>query len=98
MSNTVHLGGKSISDVPIAWSAGVNCVQGNSACHPGINQALVLRIPRDAPAGQYDVFVENVNGVSNIVTFMLIGAPPAPARSELGAKCKLVQRAARSSR
>ena len=78
--NTVHLGGKSIYDVSIAWSAGINCVQGNSTCHPGINQALVIRLPRDATAGLYDVSVENENGVSNIVTFSLIGTPPAPVR------------------
>ena len=78
--NTVHLGEKSISDVSIAWSAGMNCVQGNSACHPGINQGLVIRVPRDATAGQYDVSVENENGVSNTATFTLIGTSPAPAR------------------
>lgn len=80
IGNTVHLGGKSISDVSIARSVGMNCVQGNSACHPGINQALVIRLPRDATAGLYDVSVENENGVSNIATFSLIGTPPAPAR------------------
>ena len=80
MSNTVRLGGKSISDVSIAWSAGINCVQGNSACHPGINQALFVMVPPDATAGQYDVSVENENGVSNIATFTLIGPSPAPAR------------------
>ena len=80
MSNTVRLGGQSISDVSIAWSAGINCVQGNPACHPGINQALFIRVPRDATAGQYDVSVENENGVSNIATFTLIGPSPAPAR------------------
>ena len=76
----MHLGGKSISDVSIARSVGVNCVQGNSACHPGINQALVIRLPRDVTAGLYDVSVENESGVSNLVTFSLIGTPPAPAR------------------
>ena len=80
IGNTVHLGGESISDVSIAWSAGMNCVQGNSACHPGINQALVIRLPRDATAGQYDVSVENENGVSDIAPFTVIGASPAPAR------------------
>jgi hypothetical protein len=80
MSNTVRLGGKSISDVSIAWSAGISCVQGNPACHPGINQALSIMVPRDATAGQYDVSVENENGVSNIATFTLIGPSPAPAR------------------
>ena len=80
MSNTVRLGGQSISDVSIAWSAGINCVQGNPACHPGINQALFIRVPRDATAGQYDVSVENENGVSNIAPFTLISVSPAPAR------------------
>jgi len=74
-SNTVHVGGQTIPDVPVAWSAGITCVQGESHCHPGVNQALVITIPVAAKAGQYNVSVENANGVSNVVAFVLIGAP-----------------------
>jgi hypothetical protein len=80
MNNKVRFGGKSISDGSITWSAGINCVQENSACHPGINQAPVVRLPRDATAGLNDVSIENENGVSNIVTFTLISTSPPPAR------------------
>jgi hypothetical protein len=68
-SNTVRFGRSSIPNVPIAWQAGIQCVQGKSACHPGINQALVITVPRDATAGQYDFSIENSNGVSNVVLF-----------------------------
>jgi hypothetical protein len=73
--NTVHFGGQTILDVPIAWAAGVTCVQGDSRCHPGINQALMITVPAAANAGHYDVFVETANGTSNVVTFVLNSAP-----------------------
>jgi hypothetical protein len=66
--NTVRFGQSSIPDVPIAWQAGIQCVQRKSACHPGINQALVITIPRDATAEPHEISVGNMNGVSNIVT------------------------------
>jgi len=50
-SNTVLFGGKSIPNVPIAWAAGINCVEGNPSCHSGINQALTVTVPSDATAG-----------------------------------------------
>jgi hypothetical protein len=79
-SNTVRFDEISVPDVIIAWSVGINCPPGNSACHPGINQGLVVTVPSAAKAGQYDVSVENANGVSNVVTFTLIGTPLPPAR------------------
>jgi hypothetical protein len=78
-SNTVRFGKTSIPDVAIAWAAGISCVQADSNCHPGINQALAFTVPRDAAARQYDISVENGDGVSNVVTFTLSG-PLAPAR------------------
>jgi hypothetical protein len=68
-SNTVLFDTKSILDVPIARQVGITCIKGNSACHPGINQTLVITVPRDATAGQYNVSVQNANGVSNVVVF-----------------------------
>jgi hypothetical protein len=73
--NTVHFGGHIILDVPIAWAAGITCVQGDSRCHPGINQALMITVPAAAKVGRYDVFVEAANGASNVVTFVLNSAP-----------------------
>jgi hypothetical protein len=77
-SNTVVFGKTSIRDVPVAWAAGITCVQGDSACHPGINQGLVFTVPPDATAGRYDISVENGNGVSNAIT-VAVSAPRARA-------------------
>ena len=74
-SNTVHFGEQTIPDVPIAWSVGITCAQGDSRCHPGINQALVITVPVTAKAGSYNISVETANGLSNFVSFVLSGAP-----------------------
>ena len=73
-SNTVHFGNKSIGNVSIAWQAGITCVAGNSDCHSGINQALIVTIPQDGAPGMYDVSVENPDGISNVVVFTIVGA------------------------
>jgi hypothetical protein len=73
--NTVVFGRTSLRDVPIAWAAGITCVPGNAACHPGVNQGLILTVPPDATAGQYDVSVQTDNGASNGVTVEVIAAP-----------------------
>jgi hypothetical protein len=70
-SNKVALGTTSIGDVPIAWAAGINCVRGSGTCHPGINQALVVHIPIATAPGAYAVSVENANGTSNAITFVV---------------------------
>ena len=74
-SNTVHIGNLTIADVPIAWQAGITCIEKNSACHPGINQALVFTIPRGGAIGMHALTVENANGVSNMLMFTLTSAP-----------------------
>jgi hypothetical protein len=68
-SNTVRFDSTSLRDVPIAWQVAINCVVGNPACHPGINQALVIIVPPDATVGPHHVSVESASGVSNAVSF-----------------------------
>jgi hypothetical protein len=68
-TNTVVFDTKSIFDVPIAWWAGIACVQGDPLCHPGVNQALVITVPGDATPGPHSVSVKHENAVSNVVTF-----------------------------
>src|SRR5262249_35849550 len=64
-SNTVHLGELIVPNVPIAWAVGIMCVQGQSRCHPGVNQGLEVTVPAGAASGRYDVFVETATGMSN---------------------------------
>ena len=75
-SNTVMFGDTPIQNVPIAWWAGVNCVQGKPECHPGINQALVVTVPVGVAPGRHDIYVRNTNGMSNAVTFAVLNRTP----------------------
>jgi hypothetical protein len=70
-NNKVAIGSTSIRHVSIAWAAGINCVRASDTCHPGINQALIINVPTTAAAGRYEVSVENRNGVSNAITFVV---------------------------
>jgi len=67
--NAVRFGPTSISGVPVAWQAAITCPQGAATCRSGINQALVVTVPRDAVGGPQAISVQNRNGVSNIATF-----------------------------
>jgi hypothetical protein len=73
--NTVVFGRTSLHDVLVAWAAGITCVPGNTDCHPGVNQGLILTVPANATARHYEVSVETGNGVSNRVTVAVIAAP-----------------------
>lgn len=68
-TNTVSFGKSSIDNVPVAWQGAISCVQGNSACHPGISQALTVTVPSRTRSGTYKVSIRNSNGVSNAVAF-----------------------------
>jgi hypothetical protein len=73
--NTVVFGRTALRDVPIAWAAGITCVTGNAACHPGVNQGLIVTVPPDATTGQYEVSIQTDTVVSNGVTVEVIAAP-----------------------
>jgi peptidoglycan hydrolase-like protein with peptidoglycan-binding domain len=66
-SNSVHFGSASIPDIPITFSAGVDC--GGPSCHSGINQFLTFTVPSYSTGGRYSVSVENAGGTSNVLTF-----------------------------
>jgi hypothetical protein len=74
-SNTVHFGDATVPNVPISQSVGIMCVPNAPQCHSGVNQTLVITVPAAAKAGSYSLSVENANGVSNRVTFVVRNAP-----------------------
>jgi hypothetical protein len=69
--NTVRIGGRMIRDVPIASQAGITCAMNQTACHPGINQTLVVAVPSGLAAGPHRIAVQNANGASKSVTVSL---------------------------
>ena len=89
-SNTVHLGGGAIGNVPISSSIAIACTT-SPTCHGGINQTLTITIPSSigpyCPPGSmcpmymqllspgvYSIYVQNDNGTSNPVSFTVTGA------------------------
>ena len=71
-SNTVKVGEMIIPQVPIARWAGIACVQQSSTCHPGINQSLVVKIPRNQALGPSRISVQNDKGVTNALIFTVM--------------------------
>jgi len=66
----------------------VTCIQGESRCHPGVNQALVITVPAPAKAGRYNLFVDTAGGISNVVPLGLTRPRFAQAAEQGKGNCR----------
>ncbi len=69
--NTIHFGARVIAHVAIHSAIGIACTSSPS-CRSGIQQSLAFTVPEASP-GATRVWVENANGRSAELQFVVVG-------------------------
>jgi IPT/TIG domain len=67
--NTVHIGSMTIKGVPVASKYAIACTT-DPNCISGIVEKLVVSVPSNT-VGDYTISVENSNGSSNTINFLV---------------------------